>query len=69
MTADNYNDYQNSSNKTPEKLSEKVSYLVSKVKHPTRHVTGHFGDESLHTINCTGTDTQTYDNQQKHRKY
>jgi len=24
--------------------------------HPTRHITGHFRDESLEAITCTGTD-------------
>jgi len=29
---------------------------VSRVLRPTQHVTGHFGDESLQAITCTGTD-------------
>ena len=29
------------------------------VQHATRHITDHFGDESLQTIDCTGTDNQT----------
>ena len=29
---------------------------VCKVERPTQHIMGHFGDESLQAINCTGTD-------------
>jgi len=29
---------------------------VSRVLRPALHITGHFGDESLQAITCTGTD-------------
>jgi len=44
---------------------------VSRVLRPARHITGHFRDESLQAITCTGTDNskQTGGNTSKSQKY
>jgi len=40
---------------------------VSRILRPARHIIGHFGDESLQAITCTGTDNtkQTAENTPK----
>ena len=40
------------------KFDNIVGNWVSRVLRPARHITGHFRDESLQTITCTGTDKQ-----------
>jgi len=43
-------------------------HRVSSVLHPTRHAVGHFGNESLQAIDCSGTDKRN-EQKNKHRKF